>query len=143
MGQATEEERNRLSSQTQPAEPVQAAPDASDAPVCLLGSDHQPAVFVDPEGNEVQLGEVVRSAFEASGVADGHAWNDLSSEAREQHIQDVIDNCDLSPLDVETAESEGQTDDNEGENTEEAPAEENTFSSPEEDFEPNENAENL
>jgi hypothetical protein len=123
MGQATEEDRNLLSSQTQQAEargPVQ----EPEGP--LLGSDVQPSLFLDTEGEQVQLGEVVRAAFKASHLPDASAWNNLPNEKREEYIQDAIDHCDLVPIEAETAEEDGQTDDTEGDTegdaTDEVPA---------------------
>lgn len=51
----------------------------------LFGSDVQPAVLTAPSGLEVTLGDIVRAAFEASGMTAAE-WNEQTAEDREAAI---------------------------------------------------------
>lgn len=65
-----------------------AAPVAQDAGF-LIGSDaFQPIYQIG--GREVQLGELVREAFETSELSEDE-WNKLAQEERDSYIQDELD----------------------------------------------------
>lgn len=55
----------------------------------LYGSSVQPSIIVLANGSEIQLGELVSAAFEASGLT-GVAWNDLPEADREQRLVDQL-----------------------------------------------------
>lgn len=63
--------------------------DPDDDQKVLIGSGKQPSIlYIDDR--HYQLGEIVRLAFEKSGLSVD-AWNSLSEEHREQAIADQID----------------------------------------------------
>lgn len=62
----------------------------------LVGSSVQPSTFKLADGTELQLGDVVRRAYEASGMATAKEWNDLPGETQEHFIQAEVDKLDLA-----------------------------------------------
>jgi hypothetical protein len=69
----------------------------------LYGSSLQPATFELEDGTILQLGEVVRQAYEDSEAETADAWNALSDEAREAMIRAVVEKLPLKKTEVETA----------------------------------------
>jgi hypothetical protein len=68
----------------------------------LLGSSVQPALFTLKDGTELNLGAVVRQAFNESGVASVDEWNALAEDARESFIAEVVKKLPLKkPADKE------------------------------------------
>lgn len=65
----------------------------------LFGSSVQPAIFLLKDGSTMQLGDVVRTAFERSGLTV-EKWNKLAQDKREKLIADVV--AELLPPDVNT-----------------------------------------
>jgi len=73
---------------------------------CLLGSSVQPAIFKLRNGTELQLGEIVRRAFVASGLETAREWNQLAAdqpEETERLIQLEVNALDLA---LDTGEEE-------------------------------------
>lgn len=60
----------------------------------LLGSETQPASFDLADGTTVQLGDVVKTAYEESEKTVKQ-WNKLSQKTRESAIADVVANLSL------------------------------------------------
>lgn len=60
-----------------------------DRHVALLGSDWQPSMVTITENSKVQLGEVVRFAFDRCGVSVKQ-WNDLPPRVREMLLIEAI-----------------------------------------------------
>lgn len=58
----------------------------------LLGSRVQPAVFKMTDGSFMQLGELVRRAFDGSGLTVDQ-WNSLPDKAREENLETEL--CSL------------------------------------------------
>lgn len=71
-----------------PATPT--PPPADSTQVVLLGSSTLPALIDLGVGAPVPLGTVVQEAFRASGLTENE-WNDLSDEARDEHLNALID----------------------------------------------------
>ena len=61
----------------------------------LYGSSVQPSTFELEDGRTLQLGDVVRQAYEDSDAESVEDWNTLSDEAREVAIQAVVDTLAL------------------------------------------------
>ena len=61
----------------------------------LLGSSLQPAEFKLADGSTLSLGDVVRTAFEQSGLSTNKSWNDLSEEDREEFIKTEVEKLAL------------------------------------------------
>lgn len=74
-----------------PAQPPVPPPSPISISGVLLGSDHPSEI--DIEGTKVQLGEVVRGAFEASGLTEAD-WNGLPETDRrdfiDAHIEQLV-----------------------------------------------------
>jgi len=58
--------------------------------MALLGSNVQPATFGLVDGSTLQLGTVVGTAFERSGLKTAKEWNTLPDEEREEKIAAVV-----------------------------------------------------
>lgn len=117
----TPEEGNTNSPKSEPVVASDAAPVTSspttdgenpaseDDDICLLGSSVQPAIFKLRDGTELQLGEIVRRAFVASGLETAREWNQLATdqpEETERLIQLEVNALDLDTTsDVETETS--------------------------------------
>jgi hypothetical protein len=56
----------------------------------LLGTDSMPAV-VDIGGREVQLGDIVRRAYENSGAPSAEAWNAADASSRDVYINAALE----------------------------------------------------
>ncbi len=76
----------------EPAAPEKGPEDAIE----LLGSSVQPSIFKLKDGTELQLGEVVRTAFDRTDFETAKEWNALPEEEREQKIQEVVSELDLA-----------------------------------------------
>jgi hypothetical protein len=62
----------------------------------LYGSSVQPSTFTLADGSTMQLGDVVRQAFEASSL-NAKQWNDQANETREELIAAVVGTLKLVP----------------------------------------------
>ena len=56
----------------------------------LVGSDEQPANFVDPDGRAYALGEVVQLACTDSGCTTAQEWNEQEMGSIEYFISEVV-----------------------------------------------------
>lgn len=78
----------------------------------LLGSSIQPSMFKLADGTELQLGEVVRRAYAASGMATVKGWNALPADTQEHYIRVEVDKLDLAkpekPEGTEDGEGDGE-----------------------------------
>ena len=68
----------------------------------LHGISVQPATFELENGQSIQLGHVVATAFEAAQPITVDEWNALPDEEREFWIQEVVDNLPLKVGKVQT-----------------------------------------
>lgn len=107
------EDGNTNSPKSDPADASDAAQatsspttDGEEDDSCLLGSNVQPAIFKLRDGTELQLGEIVRRAFVASGLETAREWNQLATdqpEETERLIQLEVNALDLA---LDTGEEE-------------------------------------
>lgn len=68
----------------------QQAPAEKAEETALLGSSKQPATFKLANGEDIQLGEVVRRAYAESGCATPEEWNALDEETREEYVASAV-----------------------------------------------------
>lgn len=64
---------------------IEPADAATDADTMLVGSSELPSTFALADGGELALGDVVRTAFDASGLSVD-AWNALEDNTRDRQI---------------------------------------------------------
>lgn len=86
---------------------------AADETPFLYGSNVQPSTFTLVDGTVVPLGDIVRQAYQDSGVSGPEEWNaEGFDEMREAFIQEVVSKLELAEVQPDAIKEgeEGSTD---------------------------------